>query len=131
MTTKADWKTVEMPERTAAFVLEKSYTESEMEAVREGHKPQEMEDKWFLYHEGEKLFIHRSWTGYCIYIVDFAEPGKLRVTVNRDPEQYRETDLERDKVQVLILLNRLAGRHGENAGLMKAYLARKQREAAR
>lgn len=34
--------------------------------------PEEMEDKWFIYLEDNKLYCHRSWTGLCAYIVEFA-----------------------------------------------------------
>ncbi len=127
MIKKSDWKTVEMPESVERFSIEISLSEEEMGYLREGHKPQEMEDKWFMYYEGEKLFLHRSWTGFCIYIVDLSERGRLHVTVNRDPEQYKEKDVEADRAMVMILLNSLIKRNGENAALMKKYLERRAR----
>lgn len=130
MVTKDDWKTEEMPGQRAQFLLERPLTEADLTALRAGHKPREMEDKWFMYCQGERLFFHRSWTGFCIYMVDFSRPGQLQVTVNRNPAQYTETSLERDRLMVQILLNRFAGRPGENAGLMKQYLALRQSEEA-
>ena len=32
-----------------------------------------MEDKWFSYMDGNTLYAHRSWTGYCIYIIEINE----------------------------------------------------------
>lgn len=29
-----------------------------------------MEDKWFSYMDENTLYAHRSWTGYCIYIIE-------------------------------------------------------------
>jgi hypothetical protein len=53
-----------------------------------------MEDKWFVYREGDEVFFHRSWTGMCIYVahlVQDADAWVLRdVTVNR---QRRRDDL--------------------------------------
>ncbi len=113
MVQKTDWKTVDMPEQRIDFLLEKSLTDREREILKEGHRPKEMEDKWFIYYEGEKLFIHRSWTGFCIYIVELAQGDQLRVTVNRNPEQYKETLLGRDRVKVELLINRLIERAGK------------------
>jgi hypothetical protein len=32
-----------------------------------------MEDKWIAYVEDDRLFMHRSWTGHCIYEAQFEE----------------------------------------------------------
>lgn len=124
MVTKNDWKTIEIAEQVAEFILEKELTYEDIKLIEDGHRPEEMEDKWFMFCENRKLFIHRSWTGYCIYIVDLSEKGKLNVIVNRDPEQYKENDIERDKIQLNILINGLIKQNGENARLMKIYLER-------
>jgi hypothetical protein len=62
--------------------------------------PEEMEDKWFVYEDGGRLFFHRSWTGICIYEVVFRKtPAGHEVAeawVNRDPEQYTAVDDEYD-----------------------------------
>lgn len=65
---KSDWKTEDMPKQKSSFVIERSFTSTEMEILRSGNIPQAMEDKWFWYMEGNTLYAHRSWTGYCIYI---------------------------------------------------------------
>ncbi len=93
---RGDWKTEPMPARRETFVLSRSFSDEEMDALRRGNIPQGMEDKWFWYMEGPTLLAHRSWTGYCIYRIDFKEGGEHTVTVNRDPEQYACTDTEED-----------------------------------
>ena len=99
---KTDWKTLDMPEKTASFSIDISLTEGEFSALQNGHIPCEMEDKWFEYFENNILYIHRSWTGICIYKVQFSTDRRVEeVVVNRDSEQYRETNIERDKVQVM------------------------------
>lgn len=30
-----------------------------------------MDDRWLAYAEGERLFLHRSWTGYGVYEAQF------------------------------------------------------------
>ena len=49
MIQKSDWKTLEMPPRTASFTLSYPLADSDLAAIREGHRPEEMEDKWFMY----------------------------------------------------------------------------------
>ena len=93
---REDWKTVPMPLHHETFVLNRQFSDEEMNALRFGNIPQEMEDKWFWYMEGTLLWAHRSWTGYCIYQIDFKEDSNHVVTVNRDPEQYRCISIEED-----------------------------------
>ena len=93
---REDWKTEPMPERHGTFVLDRSFSDAEMDVLRCGNVPQAMEDKWFWYMEKSTLRAHRSWTGYCIYQIDFKEDHKHIVKVNRDPEQYKCTSIEED-----------------------------------
>ena len=102
---RGDWKTEPMPRQHESFVLDRSFSEAEMAALRCGHVPQAMEDKWFWYMEGSTLWAHRSWTGHCIYQIDFKEDGHHAVTVNRDPEQYKCTSIKEDIESLNKLLN--------------------------
>ena len=102
---REDWETEPMPEKRDTFVLHRSFNDKEMEALRLGNIPQTMEDKWFWYVEGSTLYAHRSWTGYCIYIIEFKEDDHHIVTVNRDPKQYLCTDIEQDAEALNSLLN--------------------------
>ena len=103
---RGDWKTAPMPARHETFVLKRSFSEAEMDALSRGNVPQAMEDKWFWYMEGATLRAHRSWTGFCIYRIDFGENGEHLVTVNRDPEQYGCADIEEDRETLNKLLDR-------------------------
>ncbi len=102
---KEDWKTFEMPQQRDHFEITSSLTQRQTDLLRRGHLPLEMEDKWFRYMEGDLLYVHRSWSGFCIYIADFSEKGKIRVTVNRDQEQYACTDMEEDRKRFSDLLS--------------------------
>ena len=102
---KSDWQALDMPEENDTFVLERSFTSSQMKTLRKGHIPEAMEDKWFWYMEGNTLYAHRSWTGFCIFKVDLSEDGQHKVTVNRDPEQCGSTDVDEDRK----MLNKLLG----------------------
>ncbi len=102
---RGDWKTEPMPMRCETFILTRPFTEKEMAALRRGGVPRQMEDKWFWFMEGSTLWAHRSWTGYCIFRIDFKDDGRHVVTVNRDPEQYGGTDAEEDAATLNRLLD--------------------------
>jgi hypothetical protein len=109
--TRASWKTQPMPEARASIPYERAFDAAEHERVTRGIVPEQMEDKWFVFHEGPWLWFHRSWTGVAIYAV------KLRITdtgsaveeawANRSPEQYRETDDVHDAAILSYLVERL------------------------
>ena len=91
-----NWETLPMPLQNETFVLSRSFSDAEMATLHYGNIPQEMEDKWFWFMEGSTLWAHRSWTGFCIYKIDFQDDGNHIVTVNRDPEQYKCVSVEQD-----------------------------------
>lgn len=113
--TRADWKTLDLPEAVSRFDLDLVLSPDELGRVSMGHVPEDMDDKWFIYREGGRLLFHRSWPGTCVYSAASEESssgGRIgEVLVNRDPEQYRETD-DRYDARLLrflietILLNR-------------------------
>jgi 8-oxo-dGTP diphosphatase len=49
-----------------------------------------MEDHWFAYVEDATLYLHRSWTGFCIFTASFAREAngwvisEAVVTADRD-----------------------------------------------
>ena len=102
---RGDWKTEPMPEKHKTFVLSRSFSDKEMNALRCGNIPQAMEDKWFWYMEGSTLWAHRSWSGYCIYQIEFREDNNHVVTVNRDPKQYKFTSIKKETESLNKLLD--------------------------
>ena len=98
---KSDWKTLEMPEQNEIFTFDREFNDRQMQELRKGFIPAEMEDKWFCYMEGNTLFAHRSWTGFCIFIVEFSPDNHHKVIVNRNPEQYGRKSIEKDIDKVL------------------------------
>ena len=81
---------------------------SAMSIVKYGRIPEIMEHRWFMYCDKTTIRYFRSWTGICIYIARYKDDGQnCRITslkVNRDPEQYCETDNKRDVALFLTLL---------------------------
>lgn len=91
----------EMPARRAILNPRLVYTAGEMTLIRRGFFPTVMEEKWFVWFTGNRLRMHRSWTGFLIFDVGFSfdETGGASVTevvVNRDPEQWGNTDEAED-----------------------------------
>lgn len=107
--TKEDWQIEPMPEKNAIFKIKKRLTKDTLAGLKRGHIPEEMEDRWFSYFEDGKLYIHRSWSGNCIYIVTFNTiTNRHKVIVNRDENQYTCTDINEDIETLNILLDILS-----------------------
>ena len=104
-----DWKTEALPSKRTTIRLDRVFSSREMEYIRRGLVPEEMEDKWFIYWKDDTLFFHRSWTGFCLYIVRFASEGEscrmIEADVNRDPGQYTEISDEKDAEMILWLVD--------------------------
>ena len=109
--TSDSWNVVAMPESANRLPFERLFTPQEYECLSVGLIPSEMEDKWFIFAEGDELFFHRSWTGFCIYRlrVQRQERGYsvAEAWVNRDQSQYRSTDDEYDAAMLGYLVDSL------------------------
>ena len=94
--TSGHWKTIPMPEQKVKLDIELLVSAERFEEIRWGYIPRAMEDHWFYYMEDDWFYIHRSWTGYCFFQIKFVREGTgyraIEVWVNRDTEQYRNTD---------------------------------------
>lgn len=92
-----DWKTQPMPEATVTLPFERRFSAAEFERLRRGLVPEAMEDKWFIVWHDEALWMHRSWSGLCVYCLKFAAAAECDGVVvasaiaNRDPSQYGTT----------------------------------------
>ena len=106
---QSNWQTKELPSKRITIPLNRSFSLSEIERMRAGLVPEQMEDKWFIYWHNDTLFFHRSWTGFCVYVVRFAKQDEcyrmVEADVNRDPEQYRETSDARDAKMISYLID--------------------------
>lgn len=113
---REDWKSLHMPEQCTKIELNIQYSAEDMATLKRGVCPEEMEDKWFIYFEEDesKLYLHRSWTGYCVFVVEFnveesGEATAKMVVVNREHEQYRSTDDESDRETLTDILKYIVG----------------------
>ena len=98
-----------MPEKRTTIPLDRSFSKDEIQQIQMGVIPEEMEDKWFVYWQDDTLFFHRSWTGFCVYVVRFVcdDDGATatEADLNRDPEQYKNTDDQYDADMIPYLVN--------------------------
>lgn len=64
-----DWHELHgMPSKHKTVLLHETiYTSDEVNRIKLGFIPKEMEQKWFIYCDDEYIYFHRSWTGYLIY----------------------------------------------------------------
>lgn len=91
--TKDSWKTKEMPNENKELNFEFKLTLKDLKILKKGHIPEAMEDHWFMYFENNKFYIHRSWTGFCIFIVDVPDTGIItKAIVNQSNEYLEEND---------------------------------------
>ena len=107
---RGDWETSPMPAAHTAFSFRMHLSKKERAALCGGFIPQEMEDRWFFFMEGNRAFIHRSWSGICIYEVTLSPGSVHSAVVNRDPAEYSETDIAEDRRTLRELLRWWAGR---------------------
>ena len=84
-----------LPKKRAKIATHRSFTMAEMARIRRGFLPTGSDDRWFIYFSRNRLYLHRSWTGFCIYVAHFKHEGNrwilYLIEANRDSAQYSET----------------------------------------
>jgi predicted Zn-dependent protease len=71
-----------------------------------------------MYFENNKLYIHRSWTGFCLYIISVSENGMIcNAQVNRNKEQYTNFSDDYDKYMIASLIYKLVDRKDESRAM--------------
>ena len=106
-----------MPPESKLFELDLTLSADEYRQAQLGFVPEAMEDKWFIYFEDGWLNLCRSWTGNCIYRLQFEPSGDMyrvaKAWVNRSPAEYAATDDEYDRQAVRFLIDALLlGKNG-------------------
>lgn len=107
--TKADWRIKKLPSKRTSIALDRRFAPHEIQHIKAGLIPEEMEDKWFIYWQDDTLFFHRSWTGFCVYMVHFVKDGDCyrmrKAELNRNPKQYAETSDAKDASLISYLID--------------------------
>jgi hypothetical protein len=133
---RTSWKTQPPPPAEARERLpyERRFDAAEQQRLLRGLVPDQMEDKWFIFHEDGWLYFHRSWTGLCIYGVRLRPEGAGSAVeeawVNRAPDQYARTDSDYDTRLLAYLVDRLLLGANDTPFPMPSRLAGTDKEAA-
>jgi hypothetical protein len=109
---KSDWRIYPLPEEHTVLKISRVFDRSQMDLIRKGHIPTDMDDRWFIYFEDNTLYLHRSWTGYCVFVLSLSEIDNAawhitQCLVSRNQEQYGETTDEADLKLLHLVLNDL------------------------
>jgi hypothetical protein len=110
--TRDSWKNLQpLPALRSQLAVQRVFTEQEYQLASSGFIPESMEDKWFIFAEAGTLYLHRSWTGHCIYQVSMVKEGPSYVIgeafANRDPSQYAGMDDGYDERLLMFLIDSL------------------------
>ena len=108
MARRSDWKTGPLTVPQPILAPARIWTNDEMGAIRRGYVPAIMDEKWFIFMEGNRLFAHRSWTGVGIYEATFAstEGGHVieSAVVTGDETKYRRSSDEEESQTLEVLI---------------------------
>ncbi|MXW60674.1 MAG: hypothetical protein F4Z58_14190 [Acidimicrobiaceae bacterium] len=69
---RGDWRVEPLTLPQPIPAPSRVWTEAEMADIRRSYVPHMMEEKWFIFMEGNRLFAHRSWTGLGVFEATFA-----------------------------------------------------------
>ena len=88
--TSSDWETEPMPESAEEISIIKlaiPISPECMAILQKGHIPQEQEDHWFMYCDGEYIRYYRSWSGRCAFVAHYHKEEECyfidELTINR------------------------------------------------
>ena len=86
----SDWETEPMPESAEEISIIKlaiPISPECMAILQKGHIPQEQEDHWFMYCDGEYIRYYRSWSGQCAFVAHYHKEEESYIidelTINR------------------------------------------------
>ena len=105
--------TKSMSDKNKTVELNVGYSDKQMKKIKFGMVPRDMDDRWFIYYaeDEETLYLHRSWSGLCVYMVKFKKVGSgfaaVNAVVNEDPEEYKCADNAEEKSRCLDLIDTL------------------------
>lgn len=107
--TRSSWQRKPF-EETVEIRYEDRFSPEEFEKLKKGLIPAAMEDKWFIYFDGDQLFLHRSWTGSGVYrvILKQEEDGGGEVLSAHYAAEFREeSELEYGAALLAFLIGNL------------------------
>jgi len=97
-----------MPQDKVILPIKQKYSKEEYNKLKQGFIPKVMEEKWFIYFEEQKLYFHRSWTGLCVYELNFIKDnGKYIISkgyLNGKIAEQRDSMSLKEEVNIVLSL---------------------------
>ena len=95
--TKNDWELFPLPDKHVSLAVNRTFDRYQMERIKMGVVPRDMDERWLIYYEDDTLYLHRSWTGYCAFAVRFnvLDEGSARMyecLASREELQYASSE---------------------------------------
>jgi hypothetical protein len=96
------------------------WSDEAWQVIRQGIMPRDMDDRWIAFVEDDRLYLHRSWTGYGVYEAGFVrnQDGWIiaELVVCGDRSRYRRsTDAYESAYVEFIISAVLLGDHDPDA----------------
>ncbi len=97
---------------------ERVWSDQDWLLIQRGHKSADMDDRWDAFVEGQRLYLHRSWTGHGIYEAEFGRATDgwqiSSAIVEGDRGTYRRQDDSHESALLVALIDgTLLGVHDE------------------
>jgi hypothetical protein len=93
-----------------SLLPDRVWTDADWDRIQLGHLAKGMDERWNAFAEGNRLFLHRNWTGHRIYEAEFTpRPGGGGRTiawalVESDPRRHRRASDAYDAVMLELLV---------------------------
>lgn len=111
--TKDSWKRREEKATFRYMRVKFIFSREDMERICWGCLPRSMDEKWFIYQEGDWLFFHRSWTGILCYKAKIESNTITQVAMDAKFKPYKNSTF----VVLWLVLNFLVGSRQEYPSL--------------
>ena len=100
------------------------WTPEEWERIKCGYRSRGMDEKWDVFVEDDVAYLHRSWTGRCVFEASFSQvqAGWHISSAIAETERVRDVSAQRDKVVLELVLSSIL--LGEPAADLRAELVR-------
>lgn len=110
--TRKSWRNLKRPpKKRIALPLERDLDAVQLAKLSRGFVPKQMEDHWFAFVERDRLYLHRSWTGLCVFVARIENSGagaRLgNVEVTADRRSYRPIAPYDEAVRFAFLVDHL------------------------
>ena len=103
-----------IPVEKADLGYQKVFRAVDAKKIMSGYKPEDVDDRWFIYCEDSWVYFVRSWTGYHIFGFKLAaspdgSSSVIASWANRNIDEYQFKSKENDIQTINDLINGIFG----------------------